>query len=94
MKGYHEIERSYSDQIITDSFRVVEKYDSAEDSEGNCYDWYVIDHHNRTKDKFTPAKEGLNTGIEDAQDALCALSEEMEIRIAGIEDALCELSEQ
>ena len=30
---------------------VVEKTHSAEDGEGNCYDWYTIDKHFRTIDR-------------------------------------------
>lgn len=67
MTGFHQLERKYPDQVITDSFRIVEKTGSAEDEEGNCYDWYVIDHHYRYTDKFTPqigATEQLITDNE------------------------------
>ncbi len=93
LTGYHEVERQYLDQIITDNFRVVQKYDSKEDCEGNCYDWYEIDHHIRTQDKFTPVKGKIETGIVDTQDALCETSADFDQRIADIEDALCELTE-
>ena len=94
LTGYHEVEAKYPDQIITDSFRIVEKYDSQEDCEGNCYDWYEIDHHIRIQDKFTPVKDKIETDIVDTQDALCEASEDFDHRIADIEDALCELTEE
>lgn len=50
LTGYQQIERVYPDQTIIDSFRVVRKLDSQEDGEGNCYDWYEIDHHYRYAD--------------------------------------------
>ena len=49
LTGYHQLEREYPDQTITDSFRVVRKLRSAEDAEGRCYDWYEIDHHYPTR---------------------------------------------
>lgn len=48
--------QEYPDQTITDNFRVVRKIDSNEDAEGNCYDWYEIDHHYRITDKTGPVK--------------------------------------
>lgn len=52
--GFRQVEQSYSDQTITDSFRIVRKLKSAEDVEGNCYDWYEIDRHYRVFDKTGP----------------------------------------
>ena len=43
LTGFHQIEQTFPDQTITDNFRVVRKIESAEDVEGNCYDWYEID---------------------------------------------------
>lgn len=93
LKGYHEIERVFPDQIITDSFFVVGRIRQEEDSEGYCYDWYEITRHYRTTDRFTPYKEGIEEGIAETQDALCEESEYLETRLADIEDALCEITE-
>lgn len=57
LTGYHSIVQEYPDQTITDNFHVVRKIDSAEDAEGNCYDWYEIDHHYRVTDKTGPVAE-------------------------------------
>ena len=92
LTGFHELETKYPDEVITDNFHIVEKVDSAEDAEGNCYDWYIIDKHYRVTDKFSPNKEEIETGIADAQDATCELSEELDERISELEDALCELT--
>lgn len=51
--GFTQTVREYTDSTITDRFRVVEKYRSEEDAEGNCYDWYLIDQHYRYVDKTT-----------------------------------------
>ena len=51
LTGFHSVERAYPDQTITDNFHIVRKLDSQEDAEGNCYDWYEIDHHYRVADK-------------------------------------------
>ncbi len=57
LTGYQEVVREYPDQTITDNFRVVRKLDSQEDGDGNCYDWYEIDRHNRTVDRTAPIAE-------------------------------------
>ena len=57
LTGYHSVVQEYPDQTVTDNFRVVRKLDSKEDAEGNCYDWYEIDHHYRTTDKTGPVVE-------------------------------------
>lgn len=67
LTGYHQIEQAYPDQTVTDSFRIVRKLDSREDDGGSCYDWYEIDHHNRTVDKSAPVAarvEAIETAIE------------------------------
>lgn len=51
LKGFQQLIHEYPDPIITDNFRVVEKYHEAEDASGNTYDWYIIDHHYRTVDR-------------------------------------------
>ena len=51
LTGWQEVEQVYPDQTVTDRFRVLRKLDSQEDGEDKCYDWYEIDHHNRTVDK-------------------------------------------
>ncbi len=51
LTGFHQIEQKYPDQTVTDRFRIVRQLNSAEDVEGNCYDWYEIDRHYRTVDK-------------------------------------------
>ncbi len=38
LTGFHQIERVYPDQTITDNFRIVRKLSSKEDEAGNCYD--------------------------------------------------------
>jgi hypothetical protein len=91
LKGFYHIEKIYPDMVIVDDFRIKEKYHSAE-TEELCFDWYEIDGHRRTVDKFSPVKEKIETDINDSQDAICILSEDVEIRLSEIEDALCEIS--
>lgn len=64
LTGFHQIEMKYPDQTITDSFRIVRLIESKEDVEGNCYDWYEIDHHYRYTDKFTAGNEKIQAQIE------------------------------
>jgi hypothetical protein len=91
LTGYHQIEREYPDQTITDSFRVVRKLDSREDAEGNCYDWYEIDRHYRMTDKTGPVVERLAKTAAEVQDALCEQDTAANERITAIENAVCEL---
>lgn len=91
LTGFHQVEQTYPDQVVTDSFHVVKKIDSAEDVEGNCYDWYEIDRHYRMTDKTGPAVEALAEARAELENALCEQDAAAEERLAAIEDALCEL---
>lgn len=63
LDGFCEVVREYNDCIITDSFYVMRKTGSDDDSEGSCYDWYDIDLHYRVIDKTKPVKENLDALI-------------------------------
>ena len=47
LSGTFIISKEYDDAIITDSCEIVEKYYSAEDIEGSCYDWYEVQGHSK-----------------------------------------------
>lgn len=64
MSGFHEIERPYDDQTITDRFRIKKFIGSKTDGEGNVYDWYEIDQHYRYTDKTVKAKADLQAQID------------------------------
>lgn len=64
--GFTQTVREYTDSTITDRFRVVEKYRSEEDAEGNCYDWYVISDHYRYVDKTEAVKMQLGAELLDS----------------------------
>lgn len=89
--GFRQIEQTYTDQSITDYFRVVRKYDSKEDDEGNCYDWYEIDHHYRVVDKSAPVSKMVTESAATIENALCEQDAALEERMGTIEDAICEL---
>lgn len=91
MTGFHQIERSYPDQTVTDCFRVVRKLDSLEDGEGNCYDWYEIDRHYRFTDKTGPVAQQLVESTAALEDALCEYDDANDVRISAVEDAVCEI---
>jgi len=94
LSGFHQIERTYPDQTITDSFHIVEKLDSREDQEGNCYDWYEIDRHYRVVDKTGPLVQQATENAAAAEDAICELDAATERRLTDIETAVCELDAQ
>ncbi len=91
LKGYHEIEREYPDQTITDRFFIRCKLESEIDEAGDYCVWYEIDHHYRYVDRTRPVKEALEEATTEMEDALCEIDESNEERIAAIEDALCEI---
>ncbi len=93
LTGYHQIEQSYPDQTITHSFRVVRKLDSREDEEGNCYDWYEIDHYYRVVDKTGPLVQQAAEAAAATENAICELDAGYDERIGAVEVALCELDE-
>ena len=82
LTGFQQVEQTYDLSLYpipwcdsvpekyretVDSFRIVRKLDSGTDGEGRCYDWYEIDHHNRTIDKSAPVAarvEAIETAIE------------------------------
>jgi len=73
--GYCKLEQKYSEYIIIDSFKVLEKYKSKEDSAGNCYDFYIIEEYNRQFDYYSPAKEKLSANIDLNQKTTLELAE-------------------
>ena len=83
LRGFVEIKREYPDCDIVDKFRVVKKYKSDTNSEGKCYDWYIIDQHYRYID-YTKLPKA------DIKNLELANAENREY-IAAIEDALCEI---
>lgn len=70
------------------------RIDSAEDAEGNCYDWYEIDRHYRTVDKTAPVVQQVEESTAALEDALCEQDEMTGTRMGEIEDAMCEQDEQ
>lgn len=57
LKGFVQTVRETDLDTTTDNFLVVCKTHSAEDDEGNCYDWYIIDKHNTIVDTTKRVKE-------------------------------------
>ena len=93
LEGYQEVVREYLDQTITDRFRVVKKTNSAEDEEGNCYDWYIIDNHYRDTDKFPLDVRSTEQEITDLQIENMEMGEALtnaEIAIMELQDRLPE----
>ena len=86
LTGYQQIVQEFPGEKITDNFRVVKKTGSAEDGEGNCYDWYEIDRHYRTVDKSA----ALQAELEAARQKLAAsiqsnaMLEECLVEMAGV----------
>lgn len=93
LEGYQEVVREYADQTITDRFRVIEKTHTAEDEEGNCYDWYIIDNHYRDTDKFQLDVRTTEQEITDLQIENMEMGEALtnaEIAIMELQDRIPE----
>ena len=91
------MKQEYPDQNVIDSFRVLRKYDSQEDAEGNCYDWYEISDHYRVQDRepMVEALKAENAALVEAnatlEDTICELDSSTDERITNAEDSICEL---
>ena len=81
LEGFTQTVREYTDSTITDRFRVVEKYRSEEDAEGNCYDWYVVSDHYRYVDKTEAVKTQLGAELLDSYE----LQADYEYRLCMLE---------
>lgn len=76
---------------------MLEKYDSSEDGEGNCYDFYYVDQHNRTVDNYLPNREKIEEGITENGDAVmdvAELADENSGAIMDISELLADLEER
>lgn len=93
LTGFHQLEQTYPDQTVSDSFRIVRKLDSGTDAEGSCYDWYEIDHHYRVLDKTGPIVQRAAENAVAVENAICELDAGYDGRIGAVEVALCELDE-
>lgn len=70
LSGSFVTSKEYDDTIITDSCEIIEKYHSAEDIEGNCYDWYRVTNHSKkiemSESKLTEIhQEGYDQAVLD-----------------------------
>ena len=73
--GYVETRRVYSDRIICDHFRVIRKYNSAENDEYK-YDWYEITDHYRYTELPQDTHETIKTATLMSRITFTALSEQ------------------
>ena len=55
--GTTRVETVNSIMVVTDVFDVIKKTNHAEDPEGNTYDWYYVENHYQTQERFTPEKQ-------------------------------------
>lgn len=75
LSGYINSVQEYKDSVVTDRCLIVEKYRSAEDDEGNCYDWYVIDKHYCYVDTASPVMEDIKETKKATEIAFVTLAE-------------------
>jgi len=89
LSGFNEVQREYNGSVIVDAFVVVKKYDTAEDAEGNCYDWYVIDKHSRHID-YTPKHDSVLASLLGTQTASSQAAEQarkvLQLYASGLSD--------
>lgn len=64
LTGLVEHLEEFADSTIKTSCRIVEKIDSSQDDQGNCYDWYIIDQYNREVNLSDAEREKLNAEID------------------------------
>lgn len=91
LSGFQQFVQVYPDQTVTDNFRISRHLHSDQDAEGNCYDWYEIDHHYRVADKSASLAKRIAVGIAGVEDAMCEMDSLTDERLVALEDALCEI---
>lgn len=64
LSGPFSISLSYSDCTIHHSCNIIDHYHTAEDSEGNCYDWYRIDNYTHRIELAEIERDKLNEEID------------------------------
>ena len=64
LSGSFEHRAVYPDCIIEQSCRIVEKYKTAEDAEGNCYDWYEIADYESKVNLADAARDAMQEEID------------------------------
>ena len=89
LDGRVNLEMKLGNTLIRDAFTVVGKYQSAEDLDGNCYDWYYICDHYRHEDRTEEVRSECEQEITDLE----IESMEQEQAITENEIAIMELQE-
>lgn len=80
LNDFEQVSVEYAGQsVVTDNFHITAKIKSDEDEEGNCYDWYEIDRHYRTIDKYTPHAEQFEQSYQAATIAFVTMAEKGDI---------------
>lgn len=95
LSGNFTIERHFTDNVITDSFTILEKIRHKETTEAQ-FDWYTIANHKTIHDKFSPKEEKINGDIAVTQDGLMETYEAVDANKSDISlcnDAIMELYE-
>ena len=88
LTGFVETRRVYDDCIICDRFRVIEKYDSMENSEQKYDLYHIADHYRYSEQPFS------NKVLQEQfEAALCEIDEANEAAHAVYETALCDIDE-
>ena len=88
LKGFVQLTREYPDQVITDRFNVVRKYQSEDDAGGFKYDWYEIKDHYRYTDKFTPGIVATEQEVTDHDLAILEAEQaitDLDLRVMELE---------
>lgn len=64
LTGLVEHLEEFADSTIKTSCRILKHLGSAEDAEGNCYDWYEIDQYKQEINLAEIERERLSTEID------------------------------
>lgn len=89
LRGWQSIKRETDVDETTDDFRVIRKYKSETDVEGNHYDWYEIEQHNRVVDKSKSIQKKIDA-LNEAEADTDALMVDHEMRLVELELGLNE----
>lgn len=88
-EGRITLEQRLGNTLIRDTFTVIQKYQTADSSDGRAYDWYYIEDHYRNEDR----SEEVRTALEQTVTDLEIESMEQDQAITDNEIAIMELQE-
>ena len=89
LEGRITLEQRLGNTLVRDTFTVIQKYQTADSSDGRAYDWYYIEDHYRNEDRSEEVRVEMEQEVTDLE----IESIQQEQSITDNEIAIMELQE-